>query len=261
LRQTPANDRVKRRPQQPSPDANIAAPRSSVFICGVPRSGTWLLAHLLHSSGVVGYPGEFFWRGDAERNREAWGVSTFREYLDRVSEVGTAANGVFAAKLMWGYFDDFMSELRGLTGEYEQSDLSVIGSVFPHPRFVWMRRDDVVAQAVSWAKALKTGQFAAHQPRTGDAIFDYEQIDGLAHAVRLHDGAWRRWFVAHGIEPFEVTYEELCEDRLGTTLRALGFLGLEPLAEAKIAPPSGLQKQANEVDAEWIGRYRRRSQS
>jgi trehalose 2-sulfotransferase len=239
----------------------MVAPHSSVFVCGVPRSGTWLLAHLLHSSGVVGYPGEFFWREDAGRNREAWGVSTFHDYLDRVFEVGTAANGVFAAKLMWGYFDEFMFELRGLTGEYEQSDLSVIRSVFPHPRFVWIRRDDVVAQAVSWSKALKTGQFAAHQERTGEAIFDFEQIDGLARAVRLHNGAWRRWFVGHGIEPFEATYEELCADRLGTTLSALAFLGLEPLAEAKIAPPRELERQASEVNAEWIARYRQRSQS
>ncbi|MGH2921779.1 MAG: Stf0 family sulfotransferase, partial [Gaiellaceae bacterium] len=71
----------------------------------------------------------------------------------------------------------------------------------------------------------------------------------------VQNGAWRRWFAAHEIEPFEVTYETLCADPVGVTMKTLSFLDLEPLAEATIAPPPELRKQADAVNAEWISRY------
>jgi LPS sulfotransferase NodH len=233
----------------------VTSPRSSVFICGVQRSGTWLLAHLLRSSGAVGYPGEFFSPDDARRFREQWGVSRFEDYLGHVFEVGTSSIGVFAAKLMWNYFEQFMFQIRRLTSEYERPDLEVITSVFPAPQFVFIRRDDVLAQAVSWSKAAQTGQYAAHQPKTGEAVFDFDHIDGLRELVLVQNGAWHRWFARHAIEPFEITYEELCANQLGVTLRTLSFLDLEPLTDATIEPPPELKKQADQVNANWISRY------
>ncbi|MGH3001729.1 MAG: Stf0 family sulfotransferase [Gaiellaceae bacterium] len=37
----------------------------------------------------------------------------------------------------------------------------VFGRVFSNPRFVWIGREDVVAQAVSWWKAIQTEQWWA----------------------------------------------------------------------------------------------------
>lgn len=233
----------------------MTGPRTSVFICGVQRSGTWLLSHLLHSSGAVGYPGEFFLPDDARRFREKWRVSRFEDYLARVFEVGTSANGVFAAKLMWNYFDEFMFEIRRLRGDYERPDLEVISDVFPAPRFVFIRREDVVAQAVSWSKAAQTGQYAAHQVKTGEAVFDFDHIDGLRELVLVQNGAWERWFATHEVEPFDVTYEQFCADQVGVTMRTLSFLDLDPAAEATIASPPELTKQADGINAEWISRY------
>jgi LPS sulfotransferase NodH len=233
----------------------VTGPRRSVFICGIQRSGTWLLAHLLQSTGVVGRPGEFFSPDDARRFREDWRASRFEDYLARVFEVGTSPNGVFAAKLMWNYFEEFMFEIRRLVKGYERPDLEVISSVFPAPRFVFICREDVLAQAVSWSKAAQTGQYAAHQGKTGEAVFDFDHIEGLRELVLVQNGAWRRWFDAHEIEPFEVTYEELCADQVGVTMRTLSFLDLEPLRDATIASPLELRKQADAVNAEWISRY------
>jgi LPS sulfotransferase NodH len=205
----------------------------------------------------VGQPGEFFSPDDAPRFREDWRVSRFEDYLARVFEVGTSPNGVFAAKLMWNYFEEFMFEIRRLVSGYERLDLEVISSVFPAPQFLLIRREDVVAQAVSWSKAAQTGQYAAHQVKTGEAVFDFDHIDGLRELVLVQNGAWRRWFAAHEIEPFEVTYEALCVDPVGVTMKTLSFLDLEPLAEDTIAPPPVLRKQADAVNAEWISRYQK----
>ena len=233
----------------------MLAPSQSVFICFVQRSGSWLLAHLLTSTGVAGQPAEFFSHDDMRTFRAAWDVTTDGDYVARVKEEGTTPNGVFATKLAWNALDDLMFRLRRLTREYEASDLAVIETVFPNPRFLWIRREDVVAQAVSWAKASQTGQYAAHQPASGEATFDFDHIDGLMHLARVQTGAWRRWFALHNLAPCEITYEALVADPVGTTLGALGYLGLDA-PRTSIGAPSDLVRQADAVNAEWVARYR-----
>lgn len=210
-----------------------------------------MLSHSLQSTGVVGNPDECFLPERVE--------SPFEDYLGRVFEAGTTPNRVFAAKLMWNYFDDFLFRLRRSRREYEASDLQVMRTVFPDPSFVWIRREDTVAQGISWARAAQSGKYAAHQEQTAEASFDFQFIDGLVQLARAQTGAWRRWFAAQGIEPFEVTYEDLCANIAGTILGALAFLGQEPLPGRTIGPPRELMKQADAVTEEWISRYRQLS--
>jgi trehalose 2-sulfotransferase len=157
---------------------------------------------------------------------------------------------------MWNYLDDFLFRLRRETREYDADDLAVISLRFPRPAFVWIRREDTVAQGVSWARAAQTGQYEAHQQPTAEPVFDFEFIDGLVHLARVQTGCWRRWFAYLRIEPFEVTYENLSADVVGTTLSVLAYLGLEPSPEATIGPPSDLIQQADTLSAEWMARYR-----
>jgi len=130
----------------PLPDRPVR-PDTSYFVCGTPRSGSWLLCGLLASTGIAGRPHEWFWRDTEESNRRIWRVSHFADYLACARDAGTTPNGVFGSKLMWAYLDDFLVRLR-LLGD-ASSDRSLIADHFPSPRFVWVRRADVAAQAVS----------------------------------------------------------------------------------------------------------------
>jgi LPS sulfotransferase NodH len=58
----------------------------------------------------------------------------------------------------------------------------------------------------------------------------------------------------NGIEPLATAYEELSADTIGTTRRVLAFLGVELPRDVKIT--SRTVKQADEVNDEWIARYR-----
>jgi LPS sulfotransferase NodH len=229
---------------------------SSIFICGVQRAGTWMLAHSLASSGVAGRPAEYFSHDDMRRFREQWGVATDGEYVERVLAEGTTPNGVFATKLMWNDLESFLFRLRRLLRDYDSSDVDVIAKVFPPPRFVWIRREDLVAQGVSWAKAAQTGQYGARRPATRKPAFDFDEIDALVHLAGVHTGNWRRWFRTHGVRPIEVTYESLCADTAAVVLAVLRELGLEPPPGTTIGPPADLKRQADAVNEEWIARYR-----
>ena len=202
----------------------------------------------------MGWPGEWFWRDERQRNSQDWDVVTFEDYLGRVLEAGTSDNGVFAVKLMWGYLHDLLFELRRLAGEYDADDLAVLGRHFPEPHFIWIRRDDVVAQAVSWAKAVQTDRWAAHQPAAREPRFEFEQVDALYNLARVHDGCWLRWFEEQGIEPYPVVYEHLAAGPQSVARDVLDFLGLE--AQAPLEIPADQARQADEINAEWAERYR-----
>jgi LPS sulfotransferase NodH len=232
----------------------VRRPTSSLAICALPRTGSSLLGALLHSSGAVGWPGEWFWRDDRERLSREWHVIRFDDYLARVLDSGTGANGVFAVKLMWGYVHELLFELRRLARDYDADDLAVLRRFFPDPGFVWLRREDFVAQAVSWAKAAQTDQWAAHQQPQREPEFAFEQVDALYQLARVHDGCWRRWFAEQRIEPHAVVYEELAAEPEPVAREVLSWLGLEPVLP--LAVPPDLTPQADELSAEWAARYR-----
>jgi trehalose 2-sulfotransferase len=233
----------------------VAAPSTSYFVCGTPRAGTSLLTGLLKSTGVAGRPEEYFWRDDMPFWSQRWKTSTFAEYVAAAIRAGATPNGVFGAKLMWGYMDDFLGRLRALPGVSETSDRKLVERFFGSCAFNWIWREDAVAQAVSWAKATQTGVWYDHvsgQPAV-QAEFDFDQIERLLREVADHNEAWRHWFAANQIEPLGIRYEDLASDKAGTTRRALAFLGLEIPDDLPIVEQTRSQRDA--LNDEWIKRF------
>ena len=210
---------------------------------------------LLASTGVAGRPEEYFWRDDERRWSERWRVSTFRDYLRAAIEQGSTPNGVFGAKVMYGYLPDLLGKLADLPGGRGLDDRSLLEREFPNLRCLWIWREDVVAQAVSWAKALQTNLWAAGDGQPASATrFDFAQIDGLVRAANEGRAGWRRWFDAHDLEPMGIRYEDLVADMRGTTRRALEFLGTDGPADLPIRTRSARQSDA--LNHEWAARYR-----
>ena len=190
---------------------------------------------MLASTGSAERPHEWFWRDTEESNRRIWRVSHFADYLACARDAGTTPNGVFGSKLMWAYLDDFLVRLR-LLGD-ASSDRSLIADHFPSPRFVWVRRADVAAQAVSWAKAIQTGRWHHWDSREAAA----------------HDAGWHAWFDMNEIERLVVRFEDLVADAVGATRAVLEVLGVE----AGDVPTTELTVKASDrVNDEWAARYR-----
>jgi LPS sulfotransferase NodH len=232
----------------------VSRPTLSYLICGTPRTGTGLLAGLLRSTGIAGRPEEYFWRDDEPAWRERWGVSAYADYVERAIEAGTTANGVFGAKLMWGYLDDVLVKLRAIRDV--GGDRELLEGFFPDLRFLWIRREDTVAQAVSWSKAIRTGVWYVGDRRRpyAEPVFGFEEIRALAAEADAHNDAWRRWFEREAIEPLAITYEELEAAKVEVTRRALVFLGL-PTEGVEIREQTSRQRDA--VSEDWVRRFRR----
>ena len=160
----------------------MSPPAQSVFICATPRSGSTLFCEALSATGIAGRPAEYFEalrgtdlprqpqeyfdeltpdleallpRFDQQPAPELARARTYEEYLDWARREGTTPNGVFSAKLMWGYLGEFADRLRE-SGYPGDGDLEVLSCAFGQPRYIRVVRLGKVEQAVSLWTAIQT---------------------------------------------------------------------------------------------------------
>ncbi len=233
------------------------------LICGTPRTGSTLLCGLLRSTDVAGRPESYFrlpdqqtWATSWQLPRDATGAFDYRDYLRAAVAAGSSRNGIFACRIMWGTLEEIVSKLASVYPDRAGADVELLTRAFGRTHFVFLRRDDTVAQAVSWARAEQT-----HFWQDGDSAlpsfaprFDFEQIHTLVQTIEAHNAAWRTWFTACGVRPYPVTYEHLARDPAGVTRGILDFLGLELTPDLLIEP--GTRRQADGLNDAWINRYR-----
>ena len=241
----------------------------SYFVCATPRTGSSLLLGLLESTGVAGRPQAYFrspdeplWADRWRLTRTAQGRFDYADYVRAALAAGRTDNGVFGAKLMWGTLDELVAKLAAIHPDLRGDDLALIERVFGRTGFVFVRRDDVLAQAVSWLRAEQTGRWfiGGNGEISGDAgsgrrpRFDPDGIRHLLHLIGQHNAAWEAWFAARGIQPYVVRYEELDRDMVATTHRVLDHLGLT-LPDGRTVTARH-RRQADDLNRRWIWRYR-----
>lgn len=234
----------------------------SYLICATPRSGSTLLCGLLDSSGVAGHPASYFNRKSVDDYADAWRIARPREgrideaFVQAALTAGRTPNGVFGGRVMAETVPELISGLAAVAARPAATEVDLLSAQMGRLRFVHLRRCDVVAQAVSWARSLQThfwhpGEAVA--PAGQDPHYDEELIGRLVATIERAEAEWAGWFAAHRIVPCEVTYEELAADPPGTAQRVLDHLGLEVPPDRRLVV--GHRRQADHLNADWIARF------
>ncbi len=288
------------------------ATERSYLVCATPRSGSTLVCQALKETGVAGRPeeyfealqrsgrprrpSEYFTGADdpsildhlGERERRAgeepeprsplWSRTAYDRYLEWVMEQGTTPNGVFGAKLMWGYFGDFVSLLRNILAYRDLPLTELLPTVFPELTFVRVVRANKVRQAVSLWKAVQTATWRqedarrerseiATVPEDSDVPSYKTFLDEHRPALRFHYGAishlldqilreearWDAFFEHTRIKPVLVLYENFAADYETSLLNVLERLGLS--APDGFKPEPRLTRQSDGVNDDWARRY------
>jgi LPS sulfotransferase NodH len=279
----------------------------SYFVCATPRSGSTLLCALLAGTGVAGRPEEYFealrHSGRPRRPEEyflgvedqsirdhlgergvgaeqtprspLWSRAAYDRYLEWVFEAGTTPNGIFGAKLMWGYFGDFVSLVRNIPAYRDLPLAELLPAVFPDLTFVRVVRANKVRQAVSLWKAVQTATWREDQASSSSAIsvedegsppyrsfieehrpqlrFHYRAIDHLLRELLIEEASWDAFFEHSGIKPILVLYENFAADYETSTVNLLDRLGLTPPDDFKLEPR--MKKQSDDFNDDWTKRY------
>ena len=269
------------------------APYTSYLICATPRSGSTLLCEALDNSGLAGHPKEYFEAlketglprrpgeyfeglehrtilellGDYSRLDDEYGEPRFWDgrgyarYLARVRKEGMTPNGVFGAKIMWGYFSDFIANVRQIPAYHEMAVPDILTALFPNLHYIWVTRRDKVRQAISLWKAIQTQTWKhdghasrIERPAHAELVFHFEAIDHLVQRLKAHEEAWQDYFADCGAQPFTVVYEELAGEYETTALNILRYLHI-PIPRNLVFGERRMKQQANALSEEWIRRY------
>lgn len=278
--------------------ASAPEPSRSYLICATPRSGSTLLCETLKSTGVAGAPEEYFealrHSGRPRRPQEyfvgaqdrtilrhlgehassdgrpgrspLWDRHDYEPFLHWAVEQGRTPNGVFGAKLMWGYFGDFVSLLREIPAYREVPIQELLPEVFPQLRYVRVVRANKVRQAVSLWKAVQTATWRAEDEEretvdeadTSNGLgprlkFHFRAIEHLLDQVLAHEACWDAFFEHCGVQPRVVVYEDFVDSYEETTMDVLRYIGVEP--PESLGFERRMQPQTDDLNRRWAQRF------
>ena len=269
-------------------------PRRSYLVCATPRSGSTLLCETLERTGIAGRPREYFealketgvprrpreyfWGlrspevlrllpHDAQLDRDServatWNRDDYAKHLDAAIREGTTPSGVFGAKMMWGYFNDFLELTRGIPRFGGMGDGSLLNAAFPELRYVFVSRSDKVRQAVSLWRALQTWVWRKAEGHDDKeplpdqrAVYSFDAIDHLLDQLRRHEDSWRGFFFRIGQRPLSVLYEEIAGDLDAAVERVLDGLDLQRPDAASPLVQQPMHRQSDELSESWVQNY------
>jgi LPS sulfotransferase NodH len=251
-------------------------PNVSYLIMATPRSGSYLLCEALINTNLAGRPTEYFGPAQTRSLLKQWDVPNYAACLARIMEEGTTPNGVFGAKIIWQFIEDFIDHLRDIPGYEKLLMPQLLSTVFPHLSYIWITRRDKVRQAISFWKAIQTrgwigiedrqpqAQITAQksiltedwkqQPANTEAIFDFKTIERLRRGLEEDEVEIQQFFTTCRVQPFKVVYEDFVGTYEETVFQILDYLQI-PIPEQPVFGERKLKKQANEQSEEWVQRY------
>jgi trehalose 2-sulfotransferase len=245
-------------------------PHSSYLICATQFDGSTCLCEALRSTGIAGCPEEYFgvfelaalrgYRENAASTANKTGSSGCWNGADAVNllafafEKGTSRNGVFGAKLLWSYFDNFVSTIRGIPMYGEIPVFDLLPAVFPNLQYIWFTSRNKVQQAISLWKATQMAMWDIADDAERQFVFNFEVVDHFVRQIIEHEMEWLRFFNVCDIQPFIIAYEDLVSNYEGTMHEVLKYLHLFP-SESSLFTGSPLERHTDAVMELWCKRY------
>jgi trehalose 2-sulfotransferase len=281
-------------------------PDRSYLVCATPRSGSTLVCHALEETGAAGRPEEYFEAlrhsgrprrpeeyflgvedqsirdhlgersvgSDPQPRSPLWSRAAYDRYLEWALDAGTTDNGIFGAKLMWGYLGEFVSLLRNIPKYRDVPLAELLPTVFPDLTFVRVVRANKVRQAVSLWKAVQTATWREDQASASlvsveedgsppyrsfieehrpQLRFHYRAIHHLLDQLLSEEASWDAFFEHSEIEPILVLYENFAADYETSTLHLLERFDLSPPEGFEFKPR--MKRQSDRINDDWTRRY------
>src|SRR6185369_3410155 len=221
---------------------------TDIVICTTPRSGSNYLCEVMWQTSVLGRPREFFNPRIATRLSAESGGSVdplqVGWYIEKMRTMHSSPNKVFAAKIL---FEDFEALWP----------FRAFRDFFLGARKVFLRRRNVIDQAISYHFAKYTGQWMKENlPRMAReqvplALGELKlQIDWLHH----QNAEWDNVFQLGEFAFEEVVYEELLAEPVKVVAAVAEKLGLGPLP-AGFQPRPTIAVQRDEYSAAFFKRF------
>jgi trehalose 2-sulfotransferase len=232
------------------------APSIRYAIASSPRCGSNFLQRALWRAGCAGAPEEYLtapYFADYSKRfglKEAWPPShALRdEYLRQLWKIRTSHNGVFGLKLHG-------SHLSAALGDDGEPLIALRGQ-----SWLWIRRRNRIAQAISYLLADQTGVWIVDgdwlptRMPSGTPQYDVDGIRSRLSQITAEEDLWDQFFSSDTPESVHmVWYEELVRDYARELGKVLEYLSIAPPA---FYPDPGIGRQAGDLNKQWEERFR-----
>lgn len=229
----------------------MAEPLAYYVVAATPRTGSSLLCEGLAATGIAGRPAEVFapdFRGPWFKRWSLSRSAPFRDYLACAIAYGTTDNGEYGMKIQWMHVP-----VLALYMKVGRPFSDVLKRLFPGARYLNMVRQDRRSQALSWYRAMASGEWFRFRGTPAPApplAPRLAQILRIEAEIARQQGGWEQFFSSEKIAPHVIEYERLAGDYRGELARALAFLGHDPTAAQSVARPL-LERQADIITEGW----------
>ena len=233
----------------------------TLLIAFTVRCGSNFLCEHLRANGI-GNPAEYFQHPFGVANRQLYdnlGVDygDFTGFLDALIE-NKSVNDIFSVKIAWGHKNAFLDAIKKI-----DSSIDSLEDFFPGARWLFLRRHDKVAQAISLWKAQKTGVWVAKNSsmpvKEKPEYKFFEILDSLMH-ILVEDLFWERYFYERKIDPLTLYYEDYEQNVKNAVLMVARYLGVSEqlrLSEPNdIASVDAIVKQRDSYSEEIYRRFK-----
>jgi LPS sulfotransferase NodH len=214
---------------QPRPDA----PPLRYLILSARRSGSYMLCRALIRAGL-GVPHEYLLRDHVRALAPRWSVDpgpargpVSSGYLEALVE-RRSCGGLFGAKLQYWQFERALQSPQG--------ERFLDGA-----RLIYLYREDVLKQAISFRHAEITGRWGSDgstttRPLRREDPFDPRGIRRKINLLLYDELGWRGVMARRGLNALHLSYEQLCADPRGAFAAIGRHLGLDAKKTASLAP-------------------------
>lgn len=224
--------------------AEETVPRQYYMIASTPRSGGTLLSQHLWNSGIMGAPAEYFgFYSTFLRLVARLQPDTIEDYMTRLMPRRTTANGVFGFKVHYDHLQFML--LSGMLTRLGQMQVIAI------------ERQDRLAQAVSHARALQTGQWnSLNKTPRAEPAYNADLIRWSLNHLGAQRQGWQAFFEQHKLTPLTVDYHQLAADPAGTAQQVIAQANVPQAPVTPVTLPM-VERQGDGTNAAWVERFRR----
>ncbi|MEL6160326.1 MAG: Stf0 family sulfotransferase [Cyanobacteria bacterium J06623_5] len=265
MQNTEVHRKVQKINEQKLPAKDPDEKHTDYIVCSTVRSGSALLCKTLSQSGL-GQPEEYFHKHRIRQLKLEGRPEAFADYCRALVDGARCGKGAFGMKLHWWQLQDFLRLARGLSVYAGLGDREILDRFFPNAKYVYLRRQDVVAQAVSAAIAAQTGQWESLQRRPSDTRktaptrertikFQPWRIYEWEKSLLKQNQDWVNFFQVNQLDYLEVVYEDLVCSFPETIAELIGYISGESSLLVNVEMPT--RRQSNTVNRRFIQRYRR----
>ena len=209
----------------------------TVIVAAETRSGSNYLCALMEKTGKLGNPQEYF-----SPHIVIDHAVTIAEQYRVALEQGMTANGILSIKLFAHHLDRIHKK------KYRFSEL------FPTKIWIWLRRRDLLAQAISRTIALQTRSWHGKMDSECMPSYSRKAIMRSLRYIIIAEARWKIFFIRNNIQPLVLWYEDLIIDPADTIMQISSFIGVE-MKPLEINTSVHTSIQRTDINEEWKNRF------